>query len=64
MTTAKVVELEPLALSPREAGRILGVSRDHVYDLVNAEQLKACRSGNRILVDYQSVRDYYDRISS
>lgn len=67
MTTArgqvgKVVDLQPLALSPKEAGRMLGVSRDHIYDLVNHQVLATARSGNRILIDYDSLRDYYQRI--
>lgn len=62
-TLAKVVDIEPLALSPKETGRLLGVSRDHVYRLVNTKELKSSTSGNRILVDYQSVREYYDRIT-
>jgi excisionase family DNA binding protein len=60
----KVVEVEPLSVSPKEAGRLLGVSRNHVYDLVNAEELRTARSGGRILVDLQSLRDYYARISA
>lgn len=58
----QVKTVDPLAVAPKEAGRILGVSRNHVYDLVNAGHLDVARSGGRILIDYQSLLAYYDRI--
>jgi excisionase family DNA binding protein len=63
-SSVKVVDLEPMSVSPKEAGRLLGVSRDHVYDLVNAEELESARSRGRILIDLQSLRDYYARIKT
>lgn len=63
LVQAKVVELEPFSVSPKDAGRLLGVSRDHIYDLVNDLTLKSSRSRGRILVDYRSLTDYYAQIS-
>jgi len=59
---ARVTELEPLSLSPKEAGRLLGVSRDHIYDLVRRDELKGRRSASRILVDYRSLVKYYENL--
>ena len=64
MNIAKIVDLEPLSLAPKEDARLLGVSRDHIYDLVNHKKVQSCRSGNRILIDYQSLKDYYEAIKA
>lgn len=58
MTTA----IEPLAVSIKEAARILGVSRGHIYDLLNGLEVESRWTGSRRLVDYKSLRDYYDRL--
>lgn len=58
----QVVELQPLAVAPKEASRLLGVSRNHVYDLINHQELETARSGSRILIDYASLQAYYARI--
>lgn len=62
MTKATAAEVQPLSLSPREAGKLIGVSREHIYRLINKQEVKACRSGIRWLVDYQDLCAYYQRL--
>jgi excisionase family DNA binding protein len=52
---ARVTDLEPLSLSPLEAGRLLGVSASHITDLAKEGILRARKSRARVLIDYQDV---------
>jgi excisionase family DNA binding protein len=52
----------PLAISPQEAAEMLGVSRDFVYDLIRDRLVVSAKAGARVLVDLQSVYDYYESI--
>ena len=55
-------DLTPIAVSPAKAAELLGVSRWHVYSLINNGQLKSAKSGARVLVDFESLRDYFESI--
>lgn len=54
--------VEPLALSPKDAATVLGVSRAHIYDLLQKREIESRLSGSRRLVDYQSLQAYYSRL--
>lgn len=54
--------MDPISLSPLEAAKLLGVSRDHVYDLIEKRLILSAKSGSRVLVDYQSLLDYFESI--
>ena len=54
--------LDPLALSPKDAAAMLGVSRAHIYDLIGKREVESRLSGSRRLVDYQSLKAYYSRL--
>jgi excisionase family DNA binding protein len=41
---------ERLAYSVDEAAEVIGVSRDHIYDLLRASRLKSIKSGRRRLI--------------
>lgn len=47
----------PLAVSVDEAGRLLGISRDLVYDMVARRELVAVRLGRRIVIPVRALRD-------
>lgn len=53
---------DPIAVSPADAAVALGVSRKHVYDLCDREELESHYSGRLRLISYQSLRDYFDRM--
>jgi excisionase family DNA binding protein len=40
----------PLAVSPRDAARLMGVSRSRIYELINAGELPAYKDGSRTLI--------------
>lgn len=46
-----------LAVSVNEAARLLGVSRDLVYDLVARGELPAIRLGRRLVVARRSIQE-------
>ena len=48
--------LEPLTLSIKDAGRILGLGRSTIYRLIGERQLEAVKVGNRTLIKTASVR--------
>lgn len=52
----------PISVSPKEAARLLGVSRSHIYDLVNRLEIESSKTGSRILVDHASLLEYYGRL--
>lgn len=51
-----------LDVSPADAAKALGVSRDHVYDLIRDRLIISGKSKGRVLVDWQSILDYRDSI--
>jgi excisionase family DNA binding protein len=52
--------ITPLALSPKAAAAILSISRRKLDLLIADGVLKARKDGSRTLVDYQSVKAYYE----
>lgn len=60
MTTKK--ELPPIAVSPLEAAKMLGVSRDFIYDAIAHRLIESAKAGSRVLVDYNSLLDFYESI--
>ena len=53
------VALEPLAVPPNEAARLLAVSRRTISRLIRARKLVARKHGKRTLVDVESVKAFY-----
>jgi excisionase family DNA binding protein len=51
--------LEPLALSPRDAAALLGVSKRTLTRLIAAKRIMARKSDHRTLVDVGSLKTYY-----
>lgn len=55
--TAELKPTKPLAVSVEEAGRLLGVSRDLVYDMVTRHELVSVRLGRRIVVPVRALEE-------
>lgn len=51
-----------LDVSPAAAAKALGVSRDHIYRLIEARLIESSKSGARVLIDWQSLLDYRESI--
>lgn len=51
-----------LDVSPADAAKALGVSRDHIYKLIEDRLIESSKSGARVLVDWQSLLDYRESI--
>jgi excisionase family DNA binding protein len=54
---------ERLALSVEEAGALLGISRDLVYDLVARGELPSVRLGRRLVVPRRALEDALTRLT-
>lgn len=51
-----------LDVSPADAAKALGVSRDHIYKLIEDRLIESSKSGARVLVDWQSLLEYRESI--
>lgn len=49
-------KLDPLAVSPAECARLLGVSRPKVYDLINRGNFPSFKLGSRTLISVDGLR--------
>jgi excisionase family DNA binding protein len=49
-------DLEALAVSPRQACRLLGVGNTRLYELINAGELDSYRDGRMRRVTMESIR--------
>jgi excisionase family DNA binding protein len=58
----KVIELEPLALSPTAAARYLSLSKRTISRLINEGKIDARKAGPRTLVDVASLRALYETL--
>lgn len=54
-------KLEPLAVSPAECARLLGVSRPKVYDLLHQSDFPSFKLGRRTLVSVDGLREWISR---
>jgi excisionase family DNA binding protein len=50
---------ERLGYSARKVAEITGLSRSRVYELCASGDLRAVRAGGRILIDAESVREWF-----
>lgn len=52
----------PVAVSPLEAAEMYGVSRDFIYSLIRDRLVESAKAGSRVLVDVESLRDWYESV--
>jgi excisionase family DNA binding protein len=62
MPMLEVQTIEPFAMSPEAAGASLSLTKRQIYNLITDGVLIAKRSGSRTLIDFQSVKDYYESL--
>lgn len=51
-----------VSVSPLVAAQMYGVSRDFIYDLVRDRLVLSAKAGSRVLVDVESLRDWYESV--
>jgi excisionase family DNA binding protein len=49
---------ERLAYSPAEAAEAMGVSKEHVHNLIRTGELKSRKSGRRRLISRRAIEDF------
>ena len=54
-------KLPPLAVSPAECARLLGISRPKVYDLLHQKDFPAFKLGSRTLISVDGLREWISR---
>jgi hypothetical protein len=52
--------IEPLAVSPKAAAGALSITTRAVYNLIADGALAARKAGARTLIDYQSLKAFYE----
>lgn len=45
-----VTQLKPISISPDEAGKLVGVTRNAIYDAINSGELNSFKNGRRRLI--------------
>lgn len=53
--------LPRISVSVKQAADSLGVSTDHIHDLKNHGDLRWSKSGSRVLIEYASLVEYFER---
>lgn len=51
-------KMEPLAVSPPEAARLLGISKSKIYTLTNQSDFPSFKLGGRTLVSVEGLRNW------
>lgn len=52
--------LPRISVRVREAATMLGCSEDHIWDLINANELRTSKSGRMRLVEYASLVEHFE----
>ena len=63
-STDRQYEIEPLAVSPRQACRLLGVGTTRLYQLIGNGELVAYKDGRSRRVTVQSIRARVARLAA
>ena len=50
-----------ISVRVKEAAELLGVSVDHVWDLIDRGELRTSKSGRARLVEYASLVEHFER---
>lgn len=56
--TAPNASIEPLAVSPVEAGHVAGVGRTTIYSAISSGELRSLKIGARRLVTIEALREW------
>ena len=60
MSEVQVKTIDPAALSPKGAAQYLSITPRAVYNLIADRKLVARKLGSRTLIDFDSVRRFYE----
>jgi len=54
--------MNPIAVRPAEAARMIGVSRSRLYQIIAAGHLRPYKLGRATLIDVEDLRAYLERV--
>jgi excisionase family DNA binding protein len=57
------IDLDPLAVSPRQACRLLAIGNTHLYELIRRGELQSYRDGRARRITMQSIRARVARLA-
>lgn len=60
MSSMKSAATTPLAVSPAEAARLLGMSRSRLYDLLTSGEIASFKTGHARLIPYAALTAWVD----
>lgn len=55
-------ETAPILVSTKEVARLLGISRNHVYELLDQRAIESCYIGRRRMVVMASLQEFIHRL--
>lgn len=55
---------QPLAVSPREAAKMLGLGRTKLYELISSKEIASIKLGSRRLIQVSAIQAWLDSLSA
>ena len=53
-----IAGLQPLAVSPADAARLIGIGRTMLYDEIASTRLRSAKIGKRRLITVEAIKDW------
>jgi excisionase family DNA binding protein len=64
MQQEHIVPHRPLAVSPAEAAKMLGLGKTKLYELIAANELASVKIGARRLIRVSAIEDFLNRLAA
>lgn len=55
-----IAGLQPLAVSPADAARLIGIGRTMLYDEIASSRLRSAKIGKRRLITVEAIKDWLE----
>lgn len=55
---------QPLAVSPGEAAKMLGLGRTKLYELISSKEIASIKLGSRRLIQVSAIQAWLDSLSA
>lgn len=56
-----VTQIKPISISPKQAGELVGVTRNAIYDAINSGELNSFKNGRRRLIRFIDLESWINK---
>lgn len=56
-----VTQIKPISISPKQAGELVGVTRNAIYDAINNGELDSFKNGRRRLIRFVDLESWINK---